>query len=293
MNPGASLLKPTRIWLKTLTFSMQVIIPKQEYQEHKALHPVDIFKKGWELCLKNLRSFVGPYLVIYLPVLVLTLAQLVVIRSDQHDLTQALVGLVNIILSCWGAVVMINVAQKISSGKRCNFKESFTNSGKYLLCYLGAAGLLVLTLTVIVACGVAIPMIAVRALWHINRMLATLLISVSVVASVSGLVYFAIRWSLYGVICVVEDAGPVNALKRSLQLIKNYVNAFVAEVCLLIAVAVIFAIPLIIARYFVNDKFTFSFIAVFYNTFARLLVIPLWSIVFIGFYKKAKAAEEA
>ena len=290
MNLGASLLKPTRTWLKTLTFSMQVIIPKQE---HKVLHPVGIFKKGWDLWVKNLRSFIGPYLAIYLPVLVLTLAQLVVIHSDQHDLTQALVGLVNIILSCWGAVVMINVAQKISLGKTCTFKESFTNSGKYLLCYLGAAGLLVLTLTVIVACGVAIPIIAVRTLWYIHRMLATLVISVSVVASISGMVYFAIRWSLYGILCVVEDAGPVNALKRSLQLIKNYVNAFVAEVCLLIAVAVIFAIPLIIARYFVNDKFTFSFIAVFYNTFARLLVIPLWSIVFIGFYKKAKAAEEA
>ena len=293
MNPGASLLKPTRTWLRTSTFSMQVIIPKQEHQEHKTLHPVAIFKKGWDLCFKNLRAFVGPYLAIYLPVLVLTLVQLAFIRSDRQDLAQALVGLVNIILSCWGAVVMINVAQKISSGKKCNFKESFTNSGKYLLCYLGAAGLLVLTLTVIVACGVAIPMIAVRTLWHINRMLATLLISVSIVASVSGLVYFAIRWSLYGVICVLEDAGPVNALKRSLHLVKNYVNAFVAEVCLLIAVAVICAIPLIIARYFVNDKFTFSFVAVFYNTFARLLVIPLWSIIFIGFYKKIKAAEEA
>ena len=150
--------------------------------------------------MKNLRSFIGPYLAVYLPVLALTLVQLIIVRFDQLGITQALIGLANIVLSCWGAVVMINVAQKISSGKTCNFKDSFKNSGKYLLCYLGAAGLLVLTLVVIVACGVAIPMIAVRALWNTNRMLATLLISVSVVASVSGLVYFAIRWSLYGVI---------------------------------------------------------------------------------------------
>ena len=289
MSPGASLLKHTRTWLKTLTFSMQVIIPEQE---HKALHPVDIFKKGWDLCVKNLRSFVGPYLAIYLPVLALTLVQLIIVRFEQLDITQALIGLANIVLSCWGAVVMINVAQKISSGKTCNFKDSFTNSGKYLLCYLGAAGLLVLTLIVIVACGVAIPIIAVRTLWHTNRMLATLLISVSVVASVSGMVYFAIRCSLYGILCVVEDTGPVNALKRSLHLIKAYVNAFVAEICLLIAVALIFAVPLIMAAYIINDRFAVSLIAVFYNTLVRLLIIPLWSIVFIGFYKKAKEMQE-
>ena len=290
MSPGASLLKPTRTRLKTLTFSMQVIIPEQE---NKALHPVTIFKEGWNLCAKNLRSFIGPYLAIYLPVLALTLVQLVIMRADQQDLTQALVGLANIILSCWGAVVMINVAQKISLGKTCNFKESFTSSGKYLLFYLGAAALLVLTLTVIVACGVGIPIIAVRTLWHINRVWATLLISVSVVASVSGMVYFAIRWSLYGILCVVEEAGPINALKRSFHLIENYVNAFVAEVCLLIVAVLIFATPLIMTRYIINDRFTVTLIAAFYSTFVRLLIIPLWSVVFIGFYRKAKEAREA
>ncbi|MFA5276465.1 MAG: hypothetical protein WC417_06215 [Candidatus Omnitrophota bacterium] len=264
---------------------MEMIIPEEE---KKALHPVAIFKEGWSFGFKNLKSFIGPYLVIYLPILLLALIELVMVRTGKPDLTQTLMGLANIILSCWGSVVMINIAKKISDGQPCNFSASFKDSGRYLLSYAGAAALMILTLAAIVLCGVTLSVLAGRIFWQMNRVLTVLLIGVSVVASVSGVVYFSIRWALYGILCVVEEAGPIKALKRSFQLVRNYVTAFVADVGLLLVAAFVFIIPLILIAFIVTDKMAINVLGIFYNMLVRLLIMPLWSLVFIGFYKKAK-----
>ncbi|MGA2775141.1 MAG: hypothetical protein ABSE81_03655 [Candidatus Omnitrophota bacterium] len=264
---------------------MQTIIPEDE---KKVLHPVAIFKEGWSLCFKNLQSFIGPYLVIYLPILLLALIEMGMTRTNKPDLRQTLMGLVNIILSCWGSVVIINIAKKISDGQQCNFSASFKGSGKYLLSYLGAAIIMLLVLSAIILCGVTLSIFAGRIFWQINRVLTVLLICASMVAAVSGVVYFSIRWALYGTLCVVEEAGPIKALKRSFQLVRNYVTAFVADVGLLFLAAFVFIIPLIIIAFVVTDKMAINFISIFYNILIRLLIIPLWSLVFIGFYKKAQ-----
>ena len=71
-------------------------------------------------------------------------------------------GLANIILSCWGSVVIINIAKKISDGELCNFSTSFKSSGRYLLSYLGAAALILLVLSAIILCSVALSVFAGR-----------------------------------------------------------------------------------------------------------------------------------
>jgi len=263
---------------------MEMIIPQEE---KKALYPVAIFKEGWHLCFKNLKSFIGPYLVIYIPIFLLALIQMGTVRSNKPDFMQLLMGLANIILSGWGSVVIINIAKKISGGEICDFSASFKNSGKHLLSYLGASAIVLLVLSAIILCAVALSIFAGHIFWKANMVLTFLLICVFVVAAVSGVVYFSVRWGLYGILCVTEEASPIKSLKRSFRLVQNFVTAFVGDVGLLILTAFVFLIPMVIIAFVVNDKMVINFISLFYNMAVKLLLTPLWSLVFIGFYKKA------
>jgi len=263
---------------------MQVIIPQEE---KKKLHPMAIFRQACLTAFKNFKSFILPYAVIYLPILALTILGIAIYNPDKQTIPETLVSMAIAVLGCLGAVVMINIAKRASAGEPCNFSQSFQGSWKNLLSYLGATIILALTLGAITIAGVMSATLAGRLLWDANQLLSLLLIIICVVAVVAGLVYFCIRWALYGIICVLEAAGPVASLKLSMQTVREQVDPLVAVALLLFALAVLFMAPVLVAGLFL-DRATLELVSLFYNVVSRLFLLPIWACLFVDFYKAAK-----
>ncbi|MBN2831666.1 MAG: hypothetical protein JXL82_05310 [Candidatus Omnitrophica bacterium] len=88
---------------------------------------------------------------------------------------------------------------------------------------------------------------------QIGMVLAVSIQIVSVVAVICFLVYFMICWALSGIACVLEGKRPVAALRRSRELIKDYVNPVVGEYCLFIVTLLLASIPYMIVLYMLGE----------------------------------------
>ncbi|OGX19253.1 MAG: hypothetical protein A3K83_02750 [Omnitrophica WOR_2 bacterium RBG_13_44_8b] len=103
-------------------------------------------------------------------------------------------------------------------------------------------------------------------------------------------VYFFIRLSLSGVVCIIDKLGPVGALKQSRRVIKPFVTPVVGAGGLFILFALLSYVPFTaVSAAFKNANPThMSLWGVGYMFLANILLAPTCAIIFVILYHKLK-----
>jgi len=259
-------------------------------EEKKVVHPVAIFKESWGLCLKNFKRLAGIYSIIYLPVLAIGLIQIPFLKTAKPNPVFLLLGLICIPISSWGYLALMLFVNKATAGEVGGIGESVRGAGKYFWPYLGATLLNLLFMIGLWATGGILTSIAAALLWKTNKILAILIVVVVGIACVAVTVYFMIRWLIYGALCVTESAGPITALKRSLYLVKGYVNPVIGAHCLIILVYIAGWIPAMVLGA-IGGKISYP-VGAIYNTVINIVVLPLCATISVVLYRKLKEAVE-
>ncbi len=270
---------------------MQLIMPQEEQIEKQAIHPIAIFKEGWDIYCKHAGSFSVAYLSIYLPLTVLSLAQMLFTQSAKPSAIGVMAGIISMVVGGWAYMVFINMANRALKGESLRMGESVKGTGRYLLYYLCASiisfvliALLWVVAGILMAAGAGL-------LWKINKVAAGIILAAVVIAGVAVSVYFSIRWSLFGILCVTEETGPVAALKRSYALVKDYVTPVVGEYFLIMAISIFSIVPFaVVLNTTIKSKMVISVIYIIYSSIINMVLLPFWNTVLVVLYRKLKEA---
>jgi hypothetical protein len=132
-------------------------------------------------------------------------------------------------------------------------------------------------------------------LFKVNKILAVSICLVVATAAIGFFIYFMLRWSLATTVCVLEDARPVAALKRSLSLVTEYVHPVVGAYCLFMLIYIICLLSIIIAGVFLgvgNDANQSNRVGVIFSILINIVLVPFWTTITVVLYKKLKEALE-
>jgi hypothetical protein len=203
-----------------------------------AIHPLQVFAKGFAQWKKNLWACAGIVASLYVPFIALTvLGVFAITYFGKQIFVVAPVAAVLIILGIYVfncapiAVIMVSLRSRSEKPKVFPaIKEAFAHVWRFFatnllsgLCIAGVA---------VVAAGVGF--LLANTLYKANNIAGGILIGLDILAGICALVYFGIRLSMSSYACVLEKRGPAASLNRSFSLVKK--NFFpVAGVYLLFA----------------------------------------------------------
>ena len=274
---------------------MEAIYP---IAEKKAIHPIVIFKDGFLLWKKNFLSLSAIYLIVLLPHFVLTAlfpkvfiqAGTCAIRPNSADSLAKLIGnLVALLIGVWAFVALIGAIKRVAGGADCKVIESIKDAARRFAPCLGTM--------VLSGCVVAVPFLAVALgvpgafLLIRSGIIAELIIFLTGIACFASSIYFFIRFSVGGIISVVEDAGPIGALKRSYRLTKNYVTPAIGELGLLLLLGVVTWIPAVfLSAVFRSNKLAYLW---YYKHLIDIAFGPLYISILFMLYRYLKEVVES
>ncbi|MBM3243429.1 MAG: hypothetical protein FJZ12_01145 [Candidatus Omnitrophica bacterium] len=257
-----------------------------------AVHPWLIFREAWGICRKNLVKLSALYLVFYIPYLLIALLA-IAIPGDQTNILNIIITLVGL----WSGVTLLVAAYKASQAEKFGVGESLIGAGRYFLKYLGASflGFITIVGVLLVTASVAIVGSALTA--RTSVLLSAGIQLAAVVVAISLLVYFMIRWALAGASCVLENKGPIGALKRSRELIKDYINPVVGTYLIYMVTLLLASIPYMIVLSILGDSSDGMeaevLIGAINNIVINTILIPFLYVIMVVLYRKLKEANEA
>jgi hypothetical protein len=117
-----------------------------------------------------------------------------------------------------------------------------------------------------------------------------LLATIAIIACVTATVYCTIRLSLAGVVCIMEETGPVKSLKTSHSLIKKSVSPVVGVFCFILLLFALLFVPGFLFGSVIVPKSAGEISLVVYQVLAGVLAVPVWVSVMVVLYKKLKEA---
>ena len=273
---------------------MEIIIPGKY---RKAIHPVVIFKEAWGTCWKNLRKLSVIYLIFNLPIAVVYLTPMASKFQDQKPNLSTFLWffLPILIVSTWGHIALLLGARKAVDLQDCAIGQSISQAKVFFLKYLGTILVATLFLMGITILGVLSSIMILALLLKVNKILAILICLVPATVALACLIFFLLRWSLAATVCVLENARPVAALKRSFSLVTEYVHPVVGTYCLIILIYIVCLLPIIILGAFFgigNDTDQANRVGIIYSIFINIVLVPFWTTITVVLYKKLKEALE-
>jgi hypothetical protein len=162
---------------------------------------------------------------------------------------------------------------------------------RYLLTIL-LYGLIFISITILVVMSMSFIFATFVKAPQINLAII-LAAALAIVACVFALVYCAIRFSLAGVISIMEKAGPVTSLKTSHSLIKKNISPVVGVFMFILLISALLFFPglllnlLIAPNTGVNGV---SVLLIIYQVLVGAITVPIWASVMVVLYKKLKEA---
>jgi len=260
--------------------------------KREAVYPFLIFKEAGRICRQNLAKLSAIYLIFYIPYLFLS-GLAIVLPGDQSNM----LGIIATLLGLWSSVALLVAANKAVRGETFRIGESAIGAKQYFLSYLGVNLLIPIFIIGVLFAWGSFALGNFILVAKINVIAAFVLQIVFFVAAICLLVYFMIRWALGGAACVLENMRPVDALKRSRILIKDYVNPVVGEYFLFIMATLLAAIPyLVLVSILGNSKDGMEIemlIGAVNNIIINSMLIPFMFIIMVVLYKKLKEVNEA
>ena len=119
---------------------------------------------------------------------------------------------------------------------------------------------------------------------------AFVIIAVAIIASVVALVYYAIRFALSGVICILESLKPVASLRTSYALIKKHVTPVIGVYALIIIFISLCFIPVFIFGPMIASKGMAVILLASYQALVGAILVPVVIWITVILYKKLKEA---
>jgi hypothetical protein len=266
-------------------------------QEGKiAVHPVCIFKQAWSICWKNLSRLSAVYLIFNLPITIISLLPIFRLTPDQKpNLLVLLWFLCSLVIGSWGYIVLLLGANKALAGQDYTIGQNINQAKTFLVKYLVMILTIVLFVmaTVIVAGMLAVAGVAI--LSQVNKMLVMPVFSILIITFIAGLLFVSLHWSLGGLVCVLEDRGPIAALKRSYALVKQYINPVAGTYGLLALVHLVCFSPMIIAMgagalptQDAEARLSSQLGMAIYTVLISIVLVPFVTMLTVVLYKKLK-----
>jgi hypothetical protein len=278
---------------------MEIIMPEQE--EKNVIHPIAIFKQAWSIGWKNLRQLSVVYLVFNLPITVISMSLMVRSLPDQKPSLAAFLGfLLLIVISSWGHIALLLSADKAVGAQDYTIGQSISQAKVFLVKYLA----LIISFTLFMMGIIIVAGIFVVVVWafllQVNKILAGLICFALTITVIAFLVCLMLRWSLAAVACVLENAWPVPAVKRSFSLVKDKINPVVGIYGLMTLVYIVYLVPMMIAGGWLdagkNTRLASQADMTVYILFSFLIstvLVPFGTIIIVVLYKKLKEVLEA
>lgn len=270
------------------------IVHSEKDENKKTIHPIRIFKEGLGYWKTNFLGLGSIYLIVYLPVVIL---QSLFLEKNCNlgaqpgsALKRIVIFSLGWLIGSYGYVALTMAVKKILNGAGCKIIENIKDARKRFWSYLGVAGFYTLLLLPIALAGALGAALSAAAFGQINKISAAVSAAIAVAAlviiCVIFFVYFCIRLSLGCISSVIEEKGPIAALRRSHYLVKNYVNPVVGEYCLC---ALIF-LPLLFLPVITKDARQATFWLEGYSCLIGAITVPLAMSILVVLYNKLKEA---
>ncbi len=274
---------------------MDIILPKKT---KKAVHPVVIFKEGWDICRRNLRGLSVIYLIFNLPFVVFYLTPLgdKFQKQELNPWSTLLIFFLFFIISFWGYIALLLGAKQVVESNVCMVEQNIARVKTYFFRYLGAVLASSLFLVCMAVLGGTLSFFVLKLLLNLNRAVAVFGCLLLAIITFAFLMYFMFRWSLAPISCILEGCRPIAALKRSLALVNDYVHPLAGTFCLAMLTYIVCITPLIIfgsVFELIKDPDQFNQIGTIYSIFINIILAPFWTTVTVLLYKKLKEALEA
>ncbi len=254
------------------------------------MHPWEIFVEGLKNWRVNWPKLAGIYLLIYIP---LTLWDLLwSSKGAQPILAQLASGLMRWALDAFVmASLILSVKEQlnaIASKAMATMKAATKYLWRYMLTTLlygiiamGIILLAVMIMSFMFAAFIKMPNITIA---------AVLMPTIAIIACVVIMVYCVIRFSLFGVICIMEEVGPVRSLKASHSLIKNKVSPVVGVFFFILLLSALLFIPGYLLIQVIGPNGAGNILLVIYQVLVGAVAVPIWASVAVILYKKLKEA---
>jgi hypothetical protein len=260
---------------------------------NKKVSPVEAFGSGFRLWKSKFSRLSTIYLVFYAPILLLNGLVLILtgpVKPGARPTAPSLmISLIGLIVGIWSAIsFLLELGKKEQGGfwvediKKAG-SRFWPYAGAMSLYYLFSGGLFILSavLTGFIAGGLfAVGKIAVGAI----------VLAAFVIPAICVLVYFGIRWSLFGIACVLENKSPVESLKRSYTLVRNYVTPLVGLYFLFGLISILGILPLFFTAVLFKTQQAAYMFATAYHFLISLFLLPLWFAIELSFFWKVKEA---
>jgi len=256
-----------------------------------AMHPWLIFVEGLKNWRVNWRKLAVIYLFVYLP---LTLIDLFLVsRSGKLDLAQIANSLLHWILDALVMASLILAVQEqlssITNKALGTIRGALRHLWRYMLTAL-VYGVIVLSIIMLAVVIISFVFAAVIQMSTIN-MAILVAAALALIACVTGVVYCVIRFALAGVVCIIEEAWPLRALKTSRSLIKKHVTPVVGVFCFIFLISGLLFFPgFLINALFASQAGGNTLFLIFYQVVAGAVTVPIWVSVMVVLYKKLKEA---
>lgn len=279
---------------------MQVIYPETQ---KKAIYPVKIFQEGWALWSRCLPGLTAIAAIFYIPLTIVSWVVSVLSPAKPADSREMLLSLglfslnaiISGVLGSWAGASLILTIKKSLAGVPQAAGKNIKQGLSYLWRYLFASILYSVILGGIAILSYLLVAVLGALGWRFNPVLGATIIALVGIPCIFVFVYFMLRLSMVTMGCVVEDLGPVQALKRSHALVKKYVTPLVGEFCLVVLMAILVFIPGTIITS-VLTFLKFNLIADIVNSLlyilAYLLITPLSVSIFVVMYTRLREANE-
>lgn len=198
-------------------------MPDQE--EKTAIRPVLVVQQAWSIGWKNLSQLSAIYLIFNLPVTIISWLPMFRLTPDQKPSLPVILWLLcSLVIGSWGQITLLLGAYKAIVAQDYTISQTIGQAKAFLLKYLALILSVALAIIgILVVAGISVTVV-VAFLSQVNKMLVRPVSLILIMAVITGLIFIALRWSLGGLVCVLEGSGPISALKRSSALVKGHIN---------------------------------------------------------------------
>ena len=263
----------------------------------KAMRVLQIIGKGITLWRHEFLSFSAIYLVIGIPITLLSLPLLRLPQTTSAFPMGLFLYIVIFILGAWCNIAFITAALQAANGDRVQVLQNLKRAWYYFLRYVGVVmltyllfiAILLLMVLGIILLGVTAAFLYAKlqgAALIISKMIGLSAIAALVVIGIYYLVYFSIRLSLDIYVCVLEDKGPVRSLKRSFFLVKNNVNPVIGVFFALFLGLGILYLPSIPFYFAAKDSQQLNIVIAILQFAAGLIATPIYNTALVSLYQQ-------
>lgn len=269
---------------------MQVTYP--EGTQPKAIHPVGIFREGWAVWRRCAGLLSKLYLLIFAPVYLVTVVISFMLPAKIETPTQMTLTIISALLvmlvGIWGGVAMILAVVKNMTGSENSVGANISEAKGYFLRYFITTILYTLILVLVILTGTFLAGLIGGALGK-NMASGIVTIILMVLTLLAG-AYFFIRLFLCGTVCVLENIGPIAALKHANSLVKKHMAPVIGVMMLVFLTLVLVGAPMWGVAAVYKNSDSVDTISQIYQFITNVVFMPAWTAIMVVLCNKLKEA---